>query len=184
MSIEAKIAVFVILGVALAVLTRRSLASFRSHGLYRLFAWLTSIALVLLNVDYWFDEPFVLRQLFSWLLLALSIAVVLYGVISLRRGKPTTPRDDRTLYSIEKTTQLVESGAYRYIRHPIYSSVLFGAWGVFLKDCSLWAALLALLATLSAIMAATREEEENRRFFGAAYSDYMKRTKRFIPFVF
>jgi protein-S-isoprenylcysteine O-methyltransferase Ste14 len=184
MSIEVKAAIFVIVSVALAVSTRRSLFSLRTHGLFRLFAWVSSTALVLLNIDYWFDEPFSIRQLASWLLLAICVAVLICGVLSLRRGKSSRTRDDPSLISIEKTTQLVTTGAYRYIRHPIYSSFLFGAWGVFLKHCSLMSALSALLTTLFAVLAAKREESENASYFGDEYRSYVKRTKMFIPFLF
>ena len=47
MIIELKIAIFVAVGVVLAVLTRRSLTSFREHGVFRLFSWMTFTALVL-----------------------------------------------------------------------------------------------------------------------------------------
>lgn len=183
-STEVKATILVVVSVALAVLTRRSLFSLRTHGLFRLFAWVTFIALALLNIEYWFDEPFSIRQVASWLLLAACVAVVPWGVISLRRGKPNGTRDDPSLIGVEKTTQLVTTDAYRYIRHPLYSSFLFGAWGAFLKHCSLMSALLALLTTLFAVMAAHREESENISYFGDEYRGYMKRTKMFIPFIF
>lgn len=184
MSIELKITVFLVVSAALAVLTRRSLTGLNRHGLYRLFAWVTAIALVLLNIDYWFDDPVCARQIASWLLLATSITVVTYGTISLRRGRPDARRDDPSLIGIERTTNLITSGAYRYIRHPMYSSFLFGAWGVFLKHFSLLGVLLALLTTSLAIMAAKKEESENVEYFGDAYRDYMRKSKMFIPFLF
>ncbi|MFH1893279.1 MAG: isoprenylcysteine carboxylmethyltransferase family protein [Candidatus Zixiibacteriota bacterium] len=184
MIVELKIAVLVVVSVALAVLTRRSLISFRLHGVFRLLAWVTSLALVLLNIDYWFDDPYGARQMASWLLFVISIAVVFYGTISLHRGKPDSRRDDPALMGIERTTELVITGAYRYIRHPMYSSFLFGAWGVFFKHFSLSSALLALLTTFFAVMTAKKEESENIGYFGDAYRDYMKRTKMFIPFLF
>ncbi len=117
-------------------------------------------------------------------MLAICIAIVIYGVISLRRGHPSGKRDDPSLIGIEKTTQLVKTGAYYYIRHPIYSSFLFGAWGVFFKHYSLMSALLALLTTIFALMAAKKEESENIIYFGDEYRDYMKQTKMFIPYIF
>jgi protein-S-isoprenylcysteine O-methyltransferase Ste14 len=184
MSTELKIVVLVVVSLVLTVLTWRSLRSFRTHGLFRLFAWVTFVALVLVNIDYWFDDPFSLRQIASWLLLAICIAIVIYGAISLRRGKPSGSRDDPSLISIERTTQLVRTGAYRYIRHPIYSSFLFGAWGVFCKHYSLLSGLLALLTTFFAVVTAKIEEAENIKYFGDEYRDYVKQTKMFIPLVY
>jgi len=84
---------------------------------------------------------------------------------------------------VEKTTVLVAVGAYKYIRHPLYCSFFFVTWGTFLLFPSLPGSALVGIATISLIMAAMAEEKENIQFFGAAYCDYMKRTKRFIPFV-
>jgi protein-S-isoprenylcysteine O-methyltransferase Ste14 len=184
MSIQLKILILIIVSAALAALTWRSLISIRKHGIYRLFGWMTFIALILLNIDYWFVDPFSIRQMVSWLLLAICAAIVVYGMISLYRGKPNMMRKDPSLIGIERTTQLVMTGAYRYIRHPMYSSFLFGAWGVFFKHYSPISALLALLTTIFAVITAKKEERENISYFGDAYRDYMKRTKMFIPFIF
>jgi protein-S-isoprenylcysteine O-methyltransferase Ste14 len=79
---------------------------------------------------------------------------------------------------------LVVEGAYRYIRHPLYSSLLFLGWGIFFKDLS-WAGLaLAAGATFFLAMTARAEEGENIRFFGPAYQEYMQRSRMFIPFLF
>jgi protein-S-isoprenylcysteine O-methyltransferase Ste14 len=184
MSIQLKILILIILSAALAALTWRSLASIQKHGIYRLFGWMTFVALVLLNIDYWFVDPISIRQLVSWLLFLICMAIVTYGAISLHGGKPNRMRKDPSLIGIERTAQLVMSGAYRYIRHPMYSSFLFGAWGVFFKHYSLKSAFLALLTTIFAVITAKKEEYENISYFGDEYRDYMKRTKMFIPFIF
>ncbi|MEJ2737690.1 MAG: isoprenylcysteine carboxylmethyltransferase family protein, partial [Anaerolineae bacterium] len=88
------------------------------------------------------------------------------------------------LIEFEKTTRLVTVGAYRYIRHPLYSSLLFLAWGIFFKDPSWIGGLLVLAATLLLLVTARAEEAENVRFFGQAYEAYMGQTKRFIPYLF
>ncbi|UCD94354.1 MAG: isoprenylcysteine carboxylmethyltransferase family protein [Candidatus Zixiibacteriota bacterium] len=184
MSAEFKIAIFLVVTAGLALLTWRSLWRLTSHGLYRLFAWAAFLALVLLNLDYWFDKPFIIRQMFSWLLLIVCIAAVTYGTVSLRRGRPDKRRSDASLIGIEKTTELVTAGAYRYVRHPMYSSFLFGALGVFLKQVSLLSALLTGLTFFFTVLTAKMEEAENIRYFGNTYRNYMKQTKMLIPFLF
>jgi protein-S-isoprenylcysteine O-methyltransferase Ste14 len=44
--------------------------------------------------------------------------------------------------------------------------------------------LLALAASLFLVATARADEAECIRFFGPTYQDYMKRSKRFVPFVF
>ena len=142
--------------------------------------------MVLLNLERWFRNPFSVHQVISWLLLIVSIFLVVHGVHLLRTtGKPDEKRiEDVPMIGIEKTTTLVTVGAFKYIRHPLYSSLLFGTWGVFFKGPSLLAGILALTATMFLIATAKVEEAENTRFFGVAYQTYMKQTKMFIPFLF
>jgi protein-S-isoprenylcysteine O-methyltransferase Ste14 len=71
-----------------------------------------------------------------------------------------------------------------FIPYPLYSSLLFLAWGVLLKSPSWLGAGLAIAATAFLTAAAKVEEDENTRYFGAAYREYMKQTKMFIPFLF
>jgi len=183
MGVGVKIAVLVVAAAALALLTRRSLAGFRSHGVYRLVAWVASVALVLWNLEGWFTDPLAAHQIVSWCLFLLCMFAVVWGVISLRRGRAGASRGDPTLISIERTTELVETGAYRYVRHPIYSAFLFAAFGIFIKDVSWQAALLTAIVILCALLAAKTEERENLGYFGDAYRSYMTRTKMFIPWL-
>lgn len=76
------------------------------------------------------------------------------------------------------------TGVYRLIRHPMYSSLLLFAWGVFFKAPSWLAAILIAITTGCLIATARVEERENLRYFGPAYAAYMRRTRRFIPFLF
>lgn len=175
-----------ILGSGLIIyLSRASLRAPRSHGFYRFFAWEVILALFLLNVDCWFDDPFSIHQLISWSLLIISAVLVAYGVYLLRLiGKPDDQRADSSLIGFEKTTTLVTVGVYRYIRHPLYSSLFFLAWGTFFKDPTWSGGILVLAASFFLLMTAKADEKECLQFFGPAYEAYMKRTKRFVPFVF
>jgi protein-S-isoprenylcysteine O-methyltransferase Ste14 len=178
-------AFFVAGSAAIAYVSRASLRTPGSHGFYRFFAWECLLALFLLNAWRWFDHPFSAAQIISWLLLIVSLFLVIQAALMLRsRGRPDDERTDAPLVGIEKTTTLVTSGAYRFIRHPLYSSLLFLGWGIFFKHAWWAAGLLAAAATLLLIATARVEERENIRYFGPAYREYMKRTKMFVPFVF
>jgi len=177
---------FLLLGVAgLVYVSRASLVVPGSHGFFRFFAWVAILGLALLNIDLWFRDPFSWHQLISWSLLVASAVLVIAGVRLLRQqGEPDEQRADAALVAFEKTTTLVTTGAYRYIRHPLYSSLLFLAWGIFFKAPSWLGGLLALAATVFLAATARVEEAENIRFFGEAYREYMTRTKMFVPYLF
>ena len=164
-----------------------SLRQPRSHGYYRFFAWEFILALVTLNLEAWFRDPFSILQIISWMLLIISIFLVIHGVQLLKAvGKPDdqSVRENTPVMDFEKTTALVTLGAYRYIRHPLYSSLLFLNWGVFFKDVSWRGFFLAGAATLALVLTARREEIENIQFFGKDYQLYIQTTKMFIPFLF
>lgn len=181
-----KLIVFVALTALLATISRASLKARHSHGFYRFLAWELILALILLNVEAWFRDPLCVRQLVSWSLLAASIVPALLGVrLLITRGRPETRRrDDPSLLGIEKTTRLVTTGVYRYIRHPLYCSLLLLTWGAFLKRPSWIGAGLAAGATIFLLATAKAEEAENLRYFGPPYRAYMARTKMFLPFLF
>jgi protein-S-isoprenylcysteine O-methyltransferase Ste14 len=185
MTFQFKVIVFIVASAGIVWASWASLRNFRSHGFYRFFAWEAILASILLNLDYWFYEPFSMHQIVAWLLLLLSLFLVIHGVQLLRRvGKPHAKRYDPSLLGMEKTTELVKVGAYRYIRHPLYSSLLFLTWGVFFKNPSWVGVFLTVISTFALTITARMEETENLHFFGLAYQDYMKQTKMFIPFLF
>jgi protein-S-isoprenylcysteine O-methyltransferase Ste14 len=185
-SIVLKTFLFVVASAGIAYISRASLRNPRSHGFYRFFAWEAILALFLLNVQYWFWNPFSLQQILSWIFLIASAFLVVHAVHLLRHiGKPAAQRsDDEASIGFEKTTNLVVVGAYKYIRHPMYSSLLFLTWGIFFKNLSWTSAFLALAATVFLVTTAKAEEKENIRFFGTSYQAYIKQTKMFIPFLF
>ncbi|MGE5842429.1 MAG: methyltransferase family protein, partial [Deltaproteobacteria bacterium] len=125
-------------------------------------------------------------QLASWCLMIASIVFLAFGVQSLiSKGKPVKSRqDDAQLLAFEKTTTLVTTGVYRYVRHPLYSSLLLLAWGVFFKAPAWTGALLAAAATMFLFATAKADEAQCIRFFGPSYQAYMKETRRFVPFLF
>ena len=177
--------VFLIGSAGVVYLSRRSLRTWRSHGFFRFFAFEAILGLILLNANVWFLHPFSVRQTVSWSLLVVSLFLAIHGFTLLHQiGKPNSSIDDTTRLGIEKTTHLVTTGAFHYIRHPLYTSLLFLGWGAFLKQPSLLGALLAVVITIALYATARVEESENLNNFGAEYSQYMKQTKMFIPLIF
>lgn len=79
---------------------------------------------------------------------------------------------------------VVEHGPYRLIRHPSYSGALLMFLGMGIAMTN-WAALLAIMAG-AGIGYAWRvhiEEQALCAALGQPYRDYMRRTRRFVPYV-
>ena len=172
-----KVAIFVVVSVGILFVSWKPLRNPRSHGFYRFFAFESILVLILLNLEHWFSNPFSVPQIVSWLLLLCSTVLAAHGFYLLHAiGRPRS--------GIEDTTTLVMVGAYKYIRHPLYSSLLFFTWGVFFKSPSWLGGVLAIAASAFLVATAKVEELENIRNFGADYGVYMNKTKMFIPFLF
>lgn len=147
------------------------------HGFYRFFAWEFILIQLCLNISSWFFEPFSWHQLISWIILFLSLPVLFLGVFTLVKfGRSET--------NFETTTRLVQTGIYRFIRHPMYASLLFLSLGLFFKSPSWLDGLLLILASFALFLTARADERECLAKFGKEYADYMQKTKRFIPFLF
>lgn len=179
------IALFIAGSAVIVWWSRKPLRNPGSHGFYRFFAWEAILGLVVLNRQVWGKDPFSSHQLLSWLLMAISIALVISGVRTLKRhGAADALRDDGSFYEFEKTTELVSQGIYAHIRHPMYASLLALAWGAFLQNPNRIGVAVAGIATLSLWMTAHSDEKECLRYFGQPYADYMGQTKRFVPFLY
>ncbi|MDR3676945.1 MAG: isoprenylcysteine carboxylmethyltransferase family protein [Acidobacteriota bacterium] len=178
--------IFLVVSAGITQLSWRSMRDLRSHGFYHFFAFELLSVLILLNAPIWFRCPLSPRQLVSWFFGAASIGLAIEGFRLLRLiGRPTPAASRSTNLPFENTTTLVTVGAYRYIRHPLYASLLAVVWCAYLKNpLAISGIALAVGASVLLIATSIAEERENLVRFGAAYADYMKRTRRFIPFLF
>lgn len=177
---------FICLGLALAGISWRSLRDPGSHGFYRLFVFEAALLLLWRALPVWFEARFAWYQLISWGHLFVALYLLLHSLYLLRSrgGQGGSRPGQEANFAFENTAVLVESGLYRWIRHPMYSALLLFAWGLFWKRPDLLGAIGASVATLAMLATARVEERENLATFGEAYRDYMKRTWRFIPLVF
>src|SRR5271157_35620 len=85
---------------------------------------------------------------------------------------------------VQKNQKVVDYGPYRFIRHPSYLGLFMIMIGIGLALCS-WGGVLVILA-MSGLAFGYRihiEEKVLVSELGDDYIQYMKRTKRLIPFV-
>jgi len=171
-----RLSIFIVLSIGLIIWSWKSLWNRQVHGFYRFFTFESILALIIINTRTWFTNPFSVIQIASWILLLGSIVIAIQGFYLLHKiGRPTQ--------GIEDTTILVKKGVYKYIRHPLYGSLILIAFGSLLKDITLLSVVLATLAAIFSVATAMVEEKENLQRFGDEYASYMKSTKRFLPFI-
>lgn len=176
---------FIIISLILVWISRHPLKNYRSHGFYRFFAFEGITALLALNQPHWFNAPFSPRQILSWTLLICSIGLVVFAVRLLRTLGGHNRRDDMPEnFNFENTAQIVDTGLYGFIRHPMYASLLLLNWGAFLKHITPLTLGICISTTAFLFATARVEEKENKTVFGSAYTAYCRKSKMFIPFLF
>lgn len=115
----------------------------------------------------------------------LGIALMLAGMALRFYAMWVLGRSFTYYVAVRAEQKVVEAGPYRYVRHPSYTGalVLYIGLGLALGN---WAGLLALLACVGAAFAYRISVEESvlAAALGEPYQNYMRRTRRLIPFLF
>jgi protein-S-isoprenylcysteine O-methyltransferase Ste14 len=108
-------------------------------------------------------------------LFALGLAFAVWARIHIGRnwGTPMTEKDD---------PELVTSGPYHLVRHPIYSGILVGGIGTAVALSWLWLTAVGL-AGVYFLYAATVEERYLAERLPDTYPVYRRSTKMLVPFV-
>jgi protein-S-isoprenylcysteine O-methyltransferase Ste14 len=83
----------------------------------------------------------------------------------------------------KQNPELVTSGPYHYIRHPIYTGILVAVIGSCLASSLYWLVVLIIMGSYF-IYSAVVEERLMTKQFPDTYPAYKRRSKMLIPFVF
>lgn len=171
-----KLIVFIIIAILVFIKFRPALRSVTTHGLYVFVAFESLLALLFVNMGFWAVHAASLHQIMSWVFLFASAFIAISGFYGLKKyGKP----DDEW----ENTTVLIDHGIFRYMRHPLYSSLILLVIGIVLKRVTVVSLVIACICIVSLVTASLVEERENLKKFGDAYTTYKKTTMRYIPFI-
>ena len=85
--------------------------------------------------------------------------------------------------TLRENPELVTGGPYAFVRHPIYTGIIFAMLGTALTFGPWWFAVLAI--AFGYFLISTRQEEKDMlQHFPDAYPAYRARTKRLIPFIY
>jgi protein-S-isoprenylcysteine O-methyltransferase Ste14 len=84
--------------------------------------------------------------------------------------------------TFKENFELVTSGPYRFVRHPIYSGLLLAILGSGLAGDLIWLIIFPIFIFYFIYSAKTEEQLISRKI--PQYSEYKKRTKMIIPFLF
>jgi protein-S-isoprenylcysteine O-methyltransferase Ste14 len=109
-------------------------------------------------------------------LCALGVGLALWARVHIGRnwGMPMSRKE---------RPELVTSGPYMLVRHPIYAGILLAMLGSALGETVFWG-LPLVVGTLYFVYSARREERVMVEQFPEQYPAYRRRTKMLLPFVF
>lgn len=114
----------------------------------------------------------------------LGVALAYIGVLFAIWARIALGRNwSGTVVTIKKDHELVQSGPYVYVRHPIYSGFLAAALGTALTLGSVGVFIALVLILVAFLMRVRREEAMMTAQFPGEYPAYRTRTKALIPFV-
>lgn len=120
------------------------------------------------------NNELVLTIGFIMFLVGLALAVWARLYLGKNWGMPMTQKQE---------PELVTSGPYQYIRHPIYSGILLAALGSAF-DVSIYWLLVFIIFAVYFTYSAVVEEKLMIKQFPKVYPSYKNKTKMLIPFVF
>jgi protein-S-isoprenylcysteine O-methyltransferase Ste14 len=113
---------------------------------------------------------------FWWILPLISLVTALWIFTHNRVGNFNIVPD------IKDGAKLIVTGPYRFVRHPMYSSLILFMLGILLWHFS-WLNLLFFFIMSVAVLLKAFKEEKLWHIEDEKYASYMKNTKMIIPFV-
>ena len=113
----------------------------------------------------------------SYTFIILSILLVFWAIATMKKSKL------RILPEPSPHATLITIGPYRFIRHPMYTAILMGSVGLLIHQFT-WLRLSILIALAIVLVGKLTWEERMLLQKFEAYRDYMRRSKRLLPFIF
>ena len=169
--------------VALAFGTKKTLQreSFASRLSYTVFAFAGIWTLFLghrlrgfLTVAVLPDWPWI-----GWL--GLGITVLGFAVTYWARW--TLGRNWSSNVTVKVGHELIRTGPYRFVRHPIYTGMMVAAAGTAMALNQRRGIIAFVLLWISFTLKRMKEEEFMRQTFGTQYDDYARTTGAIFPFL-
>jgi protein-S-isoprenylcysteine O-methyltransferase Ste14 len=118
------------------------------------------------------------------ILIGVGLGMILSGLIIRIVAIGTLKKNFSSRLRIREGHTLVTNGIYHWIRHPAYLGLILLLLGIPVLLSSVLGFLVMLLIVPLLIHRMKLEEKMLIGQFGAEYEEYMKGTKRLIPFIY
>ncbi len=85
------------------------------------------------------------------------------------------------LVTLKEGHELIRTGPYRFIRHPIYTGILIALFGTLVENGEMRSLVALAMVWLSFYIKARREESFLSQEFGPAFEEHRRHTGMFLP---
>jgi protein-S-isoprenylcysteine O-methyltransferase Ste14 len=146
---------------------------------YTIFVWASMYLMFFaksLSIE-WQSEMIPFRPWLGWL----GVAVTILGFAFTLWARFTLGGNWSGTVTIKVKHELVCTGPYRYVRHPIYTGMIAAMAGTALARDQWIGAAAVILLWLSFSIKRLKEEQFMRQTFGAQYDDYARTTGAIFP---
>jgi protein-S-isoprenylcysteine O-methyltransferase Ste14 len=116
----------------------------------------------------------------SWIA---GAALTVVGILSACCARFFLGRNWSATVTVKQDHELVRSGPYRLVRHPIYSGMLLAIFGTALFIGQVRGLLAVVLALCGWKWKSLQEESFMQEQFGDSYTVYRRQVKSLIPFI-
>lgn len=127
--------------------------------------------------------PFATISFHRQVLFAVSLVVLVGGVVCRMLAMRALGRFHTMDVATQAGQRVVESGPYRWIRHPSYTGALLTLLGILLCSTNWFTLACFGVGAAGYAYRMVVEERELSAALGEPYREYMSRTRRLIPFV-
>lgn len=112
----------------------------------------------------------------------LSIIIILAGTYLFYSTHKTLGKYFSPILSLKKDHRLIQSGPYKYIRHPMYTSLYIIIIGFWILSSNLLVGFIPIIMfTILYLTRINNEEKMMIKQFKTQYKKYIKKTGRLLP---
>ena len=128
-------------------------------------------------------EQFLRERIFApdTLTNALGIGITIAGVAFAIWARAYLGGNWSSAVTVKVGHQLIKTGPYRFVRHPIYTGMILGFWGTAVVRHQVRGVLAAVLLGLGFKIKSKIEERTMIETFGAQYEEYRHSTGAILP---
>ncbi len=117
--------------------------------------------------------------MYLWIGLFMTIAGVMFAIWA----RVTLGRNWSGIVTVKQNHELIRTGPYAWVRHPIYTGITIAVIGTVIFDGELRSIILFVAILLALTHKMKIEEQFMTEQFGSEYARYRQKTKALVPFL-